>query len=166
MKRYSLADYILSVKVPDELRVIFGADSTDETNSLDNVISIGGNGSYVGQIQISLKEAMWSTNGDHTGSWVHNKNLNKTGTLEVQLNQVSDQIKVLIRLYETYYSSDTITEGLTITVNKAVGGGNQETVCTCTDCYIQEIPNQSFGDNAATQDWIFTCGKIDFDSNI
>lgn len=166
MKRYSLADYILSVKVPDELRTIFGSNSVDETNSLDNVISIGGNGSYVGRIQISLKENMWTTSGDKTGSWVHNKSLNKTGTLEVNLNQVSDKIKILIRLYETYYSSDTITEGLTITVNKAVGGGNQECVCTCTDCYIQEIPSQSFGDTAQDQTWTFTCGKIDFDSNI
>lgn len=160
MNRYSLSDYVLSVKVPEDLREVFSSDDLES----DNYISIGGDGSYIGSITISRTSNLWTTNADHTGSWVHNKNKDKTGSVAVNIQQVSDKVNLLIRLYETYYSSDTITEGLTITINKAVGGGNQTSIATCTDCYIQSIPSQAFGGESAEQTWTFTCGKIDFNA--
>lgn len=159
MNRYSLTDYVLSVKVPEELREVFSDEDIDYSS---NIISIGGDGSYVGSITLHRNSNQWTTEGDHTGSWVHNKNKDKTGTLTVSITQISDKVKMLVRLYETYYSSDTVTEGLTITVTKATGNGNQEDVATCTDCYIQAIPDIAFGESAADQSWVFTCGKIDF----
>lgn len=161
MNRYSLTDYILSVKVPDELRSVFLTDG-DTIEAKANSISIGGDNSYVGQISVQMRTAQWNTEGDPTGSYVHNKSKDRTGTIEVQINQVSDKVALLVRLYETYYSADSITEGLTLTISKATGNGNQEAICTGTDCYIQQIPNIQYGNTAGNQDWQFTCGRIAF----
>lgn len=161
MQRYSLTDYILSVKVPESLRDVFLGDN-DTNDSTSNVISIGGDGSYIGSITIQRQTAQWNTQADATGSWVHSQSKDKHGTIQVRLNQVSDKVRLLIRLYETYYSSDITTEGLTITVNKAVGGGNQKEVCNCVDCYIVNIPEQQYGSSTGEQNWQFTCGQINF----
>lgn len=159
---YSLTDYILSIQVPDSLREIFlGTDETIDAES--NVISIGGDESFVGSITISApSNAQYTTEGDVTGSWVHNKSKDQTGTISIEINQISDQVRLLVRLFQTYYDADTITEGLTLTLNKAVGGGNQSPVATGTDCYIGNRPEVAYGETAATQEWEFTCGRISF----
>lgn len=164
LTRYALTDYILSIQVPTELQNFFlGENQT--TNNKANVISIGGEGSYVGQISIgSQTEAQWITEGDATGSWVHSKSLNRVGTISVQINQVSDNVRKLIRLFQTYYSADAQVEGLTITISKSNGTNNPTEVCEGTDCYLANRPEIAFGDTAQAQTWSFTCGKITFNA--
>lgn len=163
INRYSLTDYILSVKIPEELRQVFINNNDQTIDASSNVISIGGDGSFLGSITISTSSnAQWTTEGDVTGSWVHNKSKNRTGTIQVEINQISDKVKLLERIYSTYYEADTVTEGMTLTVNKATGGGNQEPVCTGTDCYVANRPDIAYGETAATQQWEFTCGRITF----
>lgn len=158
VSRYSLTDYILSVKVPNELREIFLANSSDESQ---NIITIGGDNSYVGQIEIGEpKKAQWTVEGDDTGSYVANKSKNQTGDISVQLNQVSDKVNLLTRLFQTYYDADTITEGLTLTISKATSGGNQQVVATGSDCYITTRPAKVYGSTATTQTWTFACGRV------
>lgn len=158
VSRYSLTDYILSVKVPNELREIFLENSTDESQ---NIISIGGDNSYVGEIQIGEpKKAQWSVEGDDTGSYVANKSKNRTADISVQLNQVSDKINLLTRLFETYYDADTITEGLTLTITKATSSGNQQVVATGSDCYLTTRPAKVMGSTATNQTWTFSCGRV------
>ena len=159
MTRYSLTDYILSIKVPEDLRSTFIADYI-ETG--EDSISIGGDASYVGSISINQSQAQWTTEGDATGSWVHNKSKNQVGTIEVEMTQVSDKINLLNRLFQTYYSVDTQTDGLTITLNKTLGSGNTALVATGIDCYISGRPNFAYKDTAQTQTWNFTCGKLTF----
>lgn len=159
MNRYSLTDYILSIKVPEELRSSFIADYI-ETG--EDSISIGGDSSYVGSIVVNQSTNQWTTEGDVTGSWVHNKSKNQTGTIVVSITQVSDKINLLNRLFQTYYSVDTVTDGLTLTLNKTLGSGNTALVATGTDCYIQSRPSFSYKDNADSQEWTFTCGRITF----
>lgn len=162
--RYSLTDYILSIKVPDELRKVFLTSSSASTDEIANRISIGGDGSYLGSIKTS-SSTQWSTEGDATGSWVHSKNKSKVGTVTVELNQLSDVVLKLTRLIETYYSADTITQGLTLTISKATGAGNSLDVCTCVDCYITKQPDGDWEDSAKTMAFEFTCGKITYSGN-
>lgn len=162
ISRYALTDYILSVQVPDELQQYFVSD-TQTTNNKANVISIGGNGSYIGSITIGTQaEAQWTTNGDSTGSWVHNKNLNRVGTITISINQVSDTARLLLRLFQTYYSADASIGGLTLTISKSMGNSNPIEVCKGRDCYIANRPQIAFGETAQQQDWSFTCGEITF----
>lgn len=166
MTQYSLSDYILSVQIPEELRDVFSTSAITSSSDEDNIISIGGEQSYLGSITIHLDtNNTFSVEGDNTGSYVVNKNLNKSGSISITINQVSDKVKTLIRLFETYYSADTITEGMTITVSHAIGGGNQEMVAMAKDCYLN-LPDQVFGNEATTQSWSFVCGRIDFGGNI
>lgn len=157
--RYSLTDYTFSVKVPDALLDSFGSTAENESS---NRISIGGDGSYLGSIKASNEKDMFTTEGDSTGSWVHNKSKDRTGTISLEINQLADVVLKLIRLIETYYTSDTTTEGLTITISKAVGAGNSKEVCKGTDCYVKKIPEVNWKDTADTIDIEFTCGMLTF----
>ena len=145
MKRYSLADYILSIKPNDP-----------QINSDFGTITIGGEGSYTDSITLSPRDNLFETTGYNTGAWVHNKNLSRVGTAVISISQLSDQVKKFIMMAETYYTGDY--DGFTLTVS--TNEGSQ--VATCIDCYIQKIPDQVFGANSANQTWTFTCGKISF----
>lgn len=145
MKRYSLADYILSIDaVETSIRNLFGT------------LSIGGDGSAIGSISLSTATDMWSTKGYATGAWVHNKSLDRHGTCTVSINQLSDTVIRLIKLCSIFYTGNY--QGLTLAVSDSAGNR----VATCTDCYIVKIPDQSWGTEAEDQSWQFTCGKISY----
>lgn len=143
--KYSLANHILSVK-PNDAAI----------DSMFGTISIGGEGSYLDSINIRKDRAMWNTEGYSTGAWVHNKDMSKIGTVDVSLNQLTDIVAKFITLCETYYTGDY--EGFTLTVTRNDG----TVLCTCIDCYITKIPDQSFTNSASNQTWTFTCGQVNF----
>ena len=160
--RYSLADYIVTIKLP-------GADSLpiDYQNLANKEIKIGGPGesaggigSFLGQISISRSNDQWSTESDNTGSWVHNQNLSKVGTVELNIRQVSDNVIRLIQLCNIY-NSTRVKGGLTITVTPAANDATT-TYAECVDYYPVKIPDQDFGATAAEQSWSFTCGMVNF----
>lgn len=185
MARYSLSDYILVVTIPSEIKSLFsiGTTSDGQTTSKDETsFSIGGNNSYTGSVTVSYKTDQWITTGDATGSWVHTMSRDRTGTVSVSINQVSDRIKTLIRLCQAYYdlnSSQNIGEnnafdgtasfsdkdvssvsrGITLTVNDR----NNNVLCTCLDCYITKIADQQFAASPNDQNWSFTSGRITFE---
>lgn len=143
--KYSLANYILSIDSNDnEIKQMFGT------------ISIGGEGSYLGSISLSIENPIWNTTGYATGAWVHNKNLDKHGTATLNLNQLSDAVSRFIQLAKLYYSGDY--NGFTLSLSDI--GGNR--IATCVDCYIREIPDQTFESQAGNQNWVFTCGQINY----
>lgn len=145
MKKYSLADYRVSI------------DSNDATvKSMFGTISIGGEGSYLGNVSVSQKSELWSTKGFATGAWVHDKNLDRTGKCQLQLHQLSNDVVKLIRLCNVFYSGNY--GSLTIIVSDNLGNK----VASCTDCFIEKIPDQEFSDTSGSQTWSFTCGKVVF----
>lgn len=162
--RYSLTDYILSVKIPDELLDVFATDTNDLEES-SNHITIGGDGSYVGTIKVSMNKEQWTTEGDATGGYVHSKSKDKTGKVTVELNMLTDVVLKLTRLIETYDSSDTITNGLTLTVSKATSSGNSVEICNCVDCYLVKHPDGDWEDSAKNMSFDFTCGRITYSGN-
>lgn len=145
MKRYSLANYILSI------------DSNDPTiKNIFGTISVGGEGNCLDSITIGDIPNQWETTGFSTGAWIHNKNLSKTGKVTLSLSQLSEQVAKFIKLCNIYYSGDY--DGLTLSLTD--NQGNK--VCSCIDCYIQKIPDQSFTTSSGMQSWVFTCGQINF----
>lgn len=155
--RYSLADYTVTITIPS----LLGMSSTQ--------ISIGGpgeNGQYgscVGEIKVTRNKELWTTEGDPTGSWVHNKDLNRTGTVEINLRQVSNQIYKLMQICQLYEGASRSVEGLTITVNPVNDFGSPVTeFIVCDDCMITKIPDQDYTDTAKEQQWVFTCGRVSF----
>ena len=144
MARYSLANYILSIKPNDPALSAFGE------------VTVGGEWNYHDNITISIDATMFSTTGYATGAWVHNKNLSKVGTASVSLSQLSDQVAKFIQFAKLFYSGDY--DGFTISLTANDG----TPVAYCHDCYFTKIPDQSFGENAAMQTWTLTCGEVDF----
>lgn len=143
--KYSLANYILSIDSNNpNLKNMFGT------------ISIGGEGSYLGNITLSITNDMWTTTGYATGAWVHNKSLDRHGNITVQLNQISDPVSKFIQLCKIYYGNDY--EGFTLSLSDI--NGNK--IATGIDCYITKIPDQVYENEAGTQNWVFTCGQINY----
>lgn len=146
MKRYCLANYILTADIPEDIG--FGSQS----------VSIGGEGSYLDTITVHLNSSLFSTQGDNTGAWVHIKNLDKTGTVTISINQMSDKIASFKALMNIYNNMDSDAAGMTLTLRDSLNN----TICVCEDCVIENIPDQAFGSTPTTQTWTFLCGRIQF----
>lgn len=146
MKRYSLANYILTADIPEDIG--FGTQT----------VSIGGEGSYLNSITVTLSQSLFTTQGDNTGSWVHVKNLNRTGTVDVSIKQTSDRIATFKGLINVYSNLNRDSSGMTLTLRDT----NDNTICVCEDCLLQKIPDQVFGSEPENQRWTFTCGKITY----
>lgn len=144
--QYSLSNYILTIKLPEKLSSEFGT----------SIISVGGEGSYLDKIEVKINKSQWNTTGDATGSWVHEKSLDRTGTCDISINMMSDKVSRFITLCNFYYGSDY--DGLTLEISDNEG----DTVVTCDDCLLTAIPSLVLQSSSQTQNWSFTCGRITF----
>lgn len=145
-KRYSLADYQLTIDIPSELE--FGTTS----------ITIGGDGSYMNSVTISTDNNLFDIATDAAGNWLYNKNLARNGQVEISIQQVSDAVAQLKTLFNLLLKSPTQSEGLTISLADTLGNE----IATCEDCVINNIPNQAFGETSAEQTWTLLAGKVTY----
>ena len=144
--KYSLAKYSMSISSIDGiLQQIFGESLT-----------IGGQGSMTGSISIRQNTSPSKLDGYTTGGYVYSASFDRTGSISVSINQMSDAVSKFKQLLKAYYQADF--EPFTITVSD--NEGNQ--VAECIDCNLRDIPEQSFGSDAADQTWSFDCGRITF----
>ena len=145
--RYSLANYYVTI-ANDDARV----------NNIFKDVQIGGEGDAVSSISVNLATDLWSTEGYATGAWVHNKNLDRHGTVEISVSQLTDAVAKFKQFVSLFYSASDSNDvqGSTITLNDTEGNA----IAVCEDCYPTRIPNQAFGNTAGEQSWTFTCGKI------
>lgn len=167
--RYALSDYILNITLPNNQAILSrcGFDENNLSFSIGGPGLIGSNigfgyGSFIGEIEVSRSNKLWSTSGDATGSWVHNKNLDRTGSVRVSINQISDQILLLVQICNAYELVQDAVGGFKITITDASNSNN--IIATAHDCYIEQIPSIKFGDTAANRDFVFTSGSIIFES--
>ena len=147
-KRYSLANYIVTITINDsKVAAIFG-----------DQLQIGGEGSYTDSISVGYSNSLYDIAADKTGSYVFNKNLDKSGTVSISLAQVSDKVAKLRTLFNLYVTSSEELDTFTITVSSETEGA----IATCEDCLLAKMPNQEFDDASKSQTWEFVCGKITF----
>ena len=160
--RYALADYILTITLPDN-RIL---ESYIQLPEGTKAFSIGGpgenglDGSFLGSITAKRNEDVWRTEGDPTGSWVHNKSLDRTGEISLEIMQVSDEVIRLSIICNAFQSIQEGIPGLGITITSAADNNN--IVATAHDCYITKVPDHDFGESAKTFTFNFTCGRIMF----
>ena len=159
--RYSLTDYILTLTIPDNQYI--PESIRGQQFSIGGAgIEAGGVGSFLGEISLTRNKDAWETEGDYTGSWVHNKNNDKTGECKVQIRQVSDMVIRLAQICSIFESIQENVPGLKLQVTSAYVDNLSGTniIATCNDCYIKKMADITFGDTAQLQDWTFTCGQI------
>ena len=165
--RYALADYQITVTVPSsENNAAVNAILQRAGIVSGTTITIGGPGegegkwgSYLGSISVKRNKDLWSTDGDATGSWVHNKNLDRTGSIDVEITQVSKQITQLVYLCSAFESVSDAVEGLHLEIKNTASGLN---IVDAIDCYIAKIPDHPFQDAAQKLTFSFTCGRITY----
>lgn len=151
MARYSLANYTLAITLPSELATILGLTGSES-------LVVGGEGSYLDTFVVELDNDMFSTKGDATGSWVHDKNLSRVGKAEISLNQLSDRVAKFKKIVNIYYQSGTDYDG----VNLSLVDNQSNEIANCVDCYFTKIPRQEFSQESGNQTWSLTCGQITF----
>ena len=151
MARYSLANYTLAITLPSELATILGLTGSES-------LVVGVEGSYLDTFAVELDNDMFSTKGDATGSWVHDKNLSRVGKAEISLNQLSDRVAKFKKIVNIYYQSGTDYDG----VNLSLVDNQGNEIANCVDCYFIKIPRQEFGQESGNQTWSLTCGQITF----
>ena len=145
--RYSLASYILAAT----------SDNSDIKNIFQDV-TIGGEGDALSSITIQVNDKLWETESFATGAWVHNKNLSRTGTVEISISQLSDKVAKFKTFVNHFYDSSFDDSSITMTLQDSTGAS----IAICEDCYPTQIPSQEFGSKSTDQRWIFTCGRITF----
>lgn len=176
INRYSLTDYKVTITPPEGL---FKNDSSTSSTTTDanteaqnkqnkHIIVIGGAGSagnndsnlgsFLGSITVNRTNDAWNTDGDVTGSWVHNQNRSKVGTVSINIKQVSDDIIKLHNLLKIMEASNENTKGCSIEITNAVDSDKK--LFTCNDCYIVKMPDYVMGETAAIQTYTFTCGQV------
>lgn len=157
INRYSLADHTVKITLPDDLYM-------GGTNLGGKVLTIGGpgqngqDGSFVGSIGVGRTNDMWSTTGDPTGSWVHNKNLDRTGSVTLSIRQVSDDV-IRLMMVSNVFEQDSDRNGKGCKIEVFSGA---DVVARAEDCYITKIPDQNFGETAENQEWAWTAGRVTF----
>lgn len=165
---YSLADYTLTIKYNDDNESVTPSVVKSIIGSGYTIGGPGNNGegSFVGSITVSRNSSLWDTSGDHTGSWVHNQNLDRTGAITISINQISEDVIKFAQICSAYETIQGKYGGLQLIVTSA--NGVQGIVATGDDCFIKQIPSQNLGDSADNQPWEFTCGRIQFypDANV
>ena len=159
---YSLADHQLVIGMSTETAQRLNLK--DANGNLLKSYTIGGpgengEGSFVGQILVSLNDNLYETEGDATGSWVHNKNLNRTGLITLEINQISDDAITLIQLTQILESVQSAGPGLELTIN-SVAETPSTTMVTGRDSMIQKLPDLTLAEKAGMLSWVFTCGQV------
>lgn len=161
VSRYSLADHIVTIVgvapgIGGQIKIQIGGPGEN------------GEGSCVGEIKVTRNADLWSTEADPTGSWVHNRNMDKSGRIDINIRQVSDNVIRLIKLCSCYENITADAPGLTITVSNAMNSTSnpQVTSVDAEDCFPVKVSDQVYGNVAAEQPWSFTCGRILFNTNV
>lgn len=144
MIKYSLANYLVTITPKDE-----------NVRSVFDSITIGGSGTTTSSIELP-QISMWRTDGYSTGGYVHNKTYDRHGSISITINQLSDDVSDLIKLFTLYCDNDY--DGFTISVTDIAGNH----IADCIDCFLEGIPRQAFSGTASNQTWSFTCGQINY----
>ncbi len=147
--RYSLSDYILAIKLPDSFAQKIGLSN-------NSIITIGGEGSYLNSIEFSYNTDLFSTKADATGSWVHDKNLDRSGRITISIHQLSEKISLFKKVINLYYQSSVKDEGLQLSLQDSYSNE----IASGEDCYFVKMPNQVFGQESDNQSWDITSGRI------
>lgn len=158
VKQYSLLDYSLSVVLKSSADVV--------TGTLIN-IPIGGVGKYLGSITVSKEVDNISKAVDATGAGVFSYTHNHSGTISIEISQLSDAVSsILANIHDKYTTLETgsstyKTAILDITIKK---GGTD--VINATNCMLTKMPDLTLEAEAGTRTFEFLAMEIKESSRI
>jgi hypothetical protein len=148
VKQFSLLDYTLSIY----------AKSTDgRTRGRSLNIPIGGSGKYLGSIKFTKSTDNVSKTVDATGAGVFGFTNDHSGTVDIEISQVSDAIKqILFRLANSYHNNNWKNTMVDIVMFK--GSGTK--VIEATNCMLVRMPDLEVASEVATRTFSFVAMEI------
>lgn len=156
VKQYSLLDYTLSVIIKEAP----GADA----NALEVDIPIGGAGKYLGSITVTKSTDNVTKTVDATGAGVFSFSNDHSGTVDIEISQVSDVVGEIIKKIVDKYYQDYDTAGIETdwkrTVLDIVISKNDQKVVEATDCMLVKMPDLGIGNEVATRTFSFIAMEI------
>ena len=153
VKQYSLLDYSISVTLKESV----GRDSGVVIN-----IPVGGVGKYLGSISIAKEVDNISKAVDATGAGVYSYTHNHSGTITIEISQLSDVVREILANIHAKYSG--VSAGapalykeaiLDITISK-----NTTQVLVATDCMLTKMPDLTLEAEAGTRTFEFLAMEI------
>lgn len=140
--------------------------------------SFGGQGKMIGSISISRKNDRFSAEGDATGGYVINENLDATGTCTINIKQFAPLVSTLTNLfnsYNDYYNTKGLDENFEIITANLSGDDTLfdstkievyymgRLVATCEGCYLN-MPEFNANEENDSRDFAFECGTVNFEA--
>lgn len=153
VKQYSLLDYSISVTLKESL---------DTTTGTVLNIPIGGVGKYLGSISIAKETENISKAVDATGAGVYSYTHNHSGTITVEISQLSDAVREILANIHAKYSG--VSAGapalyksaiLDITISKS-----NDQVIVATNCMLTKMPDLTLEAEAGTRTFEFLAMEI------
>lgn len=130
----------------------------------DTPIIFGGNKSMLGSITLSRANERFSAEGDATGGFIINENLDKTGEVTISIRQFAPLVNTLTNVFNSYddggdYAINTTNAGaLTITVMY-----HGETVAVAKGAFLN-MSELGFEEEAGDRDFTFVAGEVEFET--
>lgn len=153
VKQYSLLDYSVSVTLKESLDAATGTVLN---------IPIGGVGKYLGSISIAKETENISKAVDATGAGVYSYTHNHSGTITVEISQLSDAVREILANIHAKYSG--VSAGapalyksaiLDITISKS-----NDPVIVATNCMLTKMPDLTLEAEAGTRTFEFLAMEI------
>lgn len=128
-----------------------------------NPISFGGQKSMLGSVTFSRANDRFTAEGDPTGGYIINENLDATGEVVISIRQFASLVNTLTNIFNSYdddnaYGALSDNQGsVNITVyyrNKIVGNAK--------GCYLN-MPEHAFEEEAGDRDFSFVAGEVNFE---
>lgn len=143
VKQYSLLDFSLSI--------------TFKKNRYN--IPIGGVGSYLGSIKVAKATDNITKTVDATGSGVFAYSHDHSGTVDIEISQVSNKVATIINRAMKWYHSETNGDWknglLDIVIMK-----NGRKVLDATSCMLTKMPDLEIGNEVAMRTFSFQAIEI------
>lgn len=159
---YALSDYIVTITgIPTGILLDADANSYSIGGSGQN----GYEGSFLDSIRVTRSSDTYSTEGDATGSWVHNKSLNRTGSVTININQISTDVIILSTICKAFENTKDkrFRKGMKVTVSPSYNPNL--VVAEAYDCFVGKQEDQDLGSSATTQSWTLTAGRVEIYPN-
>lgn len=155
VKQYSLLDFTVSV-------IIKEAPGVDAGLEVD--IPIGGAGKYLGSITVTKSTDNVTKTVDATGAGVFSFSNDHSGTVDVEISQVSDVVaniidKIINNYYQDYEQQGVETDWKRTVLDIVISKGSQKVV-EATDCMLVKMPDLSIGNEVATRTFSFIAMEI------
>jgi len=145
VKQYSLLDFSLSI------------DS--KVDGITYNVPIGGIGSYLGSIKVAKSTDNVSKTVDATGSGIFAYTHDHSGTVDIEISQVSEKVGQIINKIIDYYHSETQGDWkkglIDITISK-----NNVAYLVATDCMLTKMPDLEMGAEAGMRTFSFASIEI------